>query len=87
MSVHFEDLKNLLRNLKLRTFFAVKYTEKGTITVSLRAAGHELEVVVRDTGFGLSIVKHVMLLYGGTIGVRSSPGEGTAFTIRFPLTP
>jgi len=96
---------------------AVKYTEKGTITVSLRAAGRELEVVVQDTGIGiperhlsriferfytvdkshsrkmggtglgLSIVKHVVLLHGGTIGVRSSPGEGTAFTIRFPLTP
>ncbi|MEJ5867553.1 ATP-binding protein [Pseudokineococcus sp. 5B2Z-1] len=37
------------------------------------------------TGLGLSIVKHVAATHGGEVGVWSSPGEGSTFTLRFPL--
>ncbi len=37
------------------------------------------------TGLGLSIVKHIVNLYGGDLNVKSSPGNGTEFIIRFPL--
>jgi len=35
------------------------------------------------TGIGLSLSRQIMRLHHGTIRVRSTPGEGTAFTIRF----
>jgi two-component system phosphate regulon sensor histidine kinase PhoR len=37
------------------------------------------------TGLGLSIVKHVMQSHGGSIGVTSSVGGGSTFTLTFPL--
>lgn len=36
------------------------------------------------TGLGLSIVKHIVLLYGGTISLKSEPGKGTEITVLFP---
>ena len=39
---------------------------------------------IGGTGLGLSIVKHIVIQHGGTIGVRSSEGEGTTFTVELP---
>lgn len=38
----------------------------------------------RGTGLGLNIVYRIVTKYQGQITVESSPGEGTAFLIRFP---
>jgi signal transduction histidine kinase len=38
----------------------------------------------RGTGLGLNIVYRIVTKYQGQITVESSPGEGTAFVIRFP---
>ncbi|MEI7435533.1 MAG: ATP-binding protein, partial [bacterium] len=36
------------------------------------------------TGLGLAIVKHIALAHGGSVAVASTPGQGSAFTIRIP---
>ncbi len=38
----------------------------------------------RGTGLGLAIVKHVMLRHGATLAIDSTPGKGSAFSVRFP---
>jgi signal transduction histidine kinase len=37
------------------------------------------------TGLGLSIVKDLVVRYGGRIQVQSTMGQGTTFTVTFPL--
>lgn len=40
----------------------------------------------KSTGLGLNIIKHFTELHNGTIDVESTPGEGTSFTVRLPLS-
>ncbi len=40
--------------------------------------------VAPGTGLGLAIVKNVVEAHGGTVNVKSLPGQGTKFVLRFP---
>lgn len=49
-----------------------------------RGAGRELR---EGSGLGLALVKELTEAMGGTVAVRSTPGEGSRFTVRLPAAP
>jgi signal transduction histidine kinase len=42
---------------------------------------------LQGVGIGLSVVKHIMDAHQGTIEVKSTPGKGSEFILRFPVLP
>lgn len=40
---------------------------------------------VQGTGLGMAITKRIVDLMGGSIGVQSTPGSGTVFTVELPV--
>ena len=41
----------------------------------------------RGSGLGLSLVRHIVEAHGGRVELRSSPGQGSIFTMAFPSAP
>jgi len=97
---------------------ALRYTAPGgRVATSLRVQGTGVELVVSDTGcgissdhlphvfdrfyrvdrartpergstgLGLTIVKQTAEAHGGEVRVRSTPGEGSVFTVALPMGP
>jgi signal transduction histidine kinase len=44
-----------------------------------------LKQTVKGTGLGLTLVKHTVEAHGGRVSVKSKVGEGSAFSLIFPL--
>jgi signal transduction histidine kinase len=40
---------------------------------------------VPGTGLGLTFVREIVELHGGTVAVQSKPGSGSVFTVRLPI--
>ena len=56
----------------------VRQRFKRTASAQERASG---------TGLGLNIVETIVAAHGGQLDIRSQVGEGSVFTMRFPLVP
>ena len=41
----------------------------------------------KGTGLGLAIVRKIVETHGGRLAIRSTPGEGSTFTIQLPVSP
>jgi two-component system phosphate regulon sensor histidine kinase PhoR len=48
-------------------------------------SGSSLVHTTQGSGLGLSLVRHVMDIHGGRILLKSRPGEGSTFTMVFPI--
>jgi sigma-B regulation protein RsbU (phosphoserine phosphatase) len=49
-----------------------------------RASARAAAVDRRHQGLGLYIVERIVAAHGGVVSLRSTPAEGTTFTIRLP---
>jgi signal transduction histidine kinase len=58
--------------------------EQAKIFDRFHRVGSALLHDVKGSGLGLSLVQHIVQMHGGSVGVVSEPGKGSAFTIRLP---
>ena len=96
VKAHSDKIRRLVANLVDN---AVKYTERGSVSLSLEVKKSKFTLTVADTGVGMSVrakgkpgighglamVGSIMKFYGSKPKCDSTPGKGTTFTITLPL--
>ncbi len=61
----------------------IREEDQGFVFEDFAQANHPVKTP--GTGLGLGLAKKFTEVQGGTIELRSAPGKGSAFTVRFPL--
>ncbi len=90
----FRSVRELLTN-------TVKYSEAQSVAVHITRKGHQVVVTIEDNGigfvpervvvsresggFGLFSIRERLDQLGGTMTIRSSPGQGCQCILRAPL--
>jgi signal transduction histidine kinase len=59
--------------------------EQGRIFERFHRVGKGLVHDVKGSGLGLAIVKHIVEAHGGRVSLASEPGQGSTFTLAFPI--
>jgi signal transduction histidine kinase len=78
---------------------SLKHARASNIWISVAQQGDEVEMVLRDDGigfdveapepeghYGLTMMRERATAGGGSLTIRSAPGEGTTLTVRFPTS-
>jgi signal transduction histidine kinase len=63
----------------------IRPEEQPRIWESFYRGADMLTKPVRGSGLGLAVVKHLVELHGGTVGVNSTLGEGATFWLTLPI--
>ena len=86
-----EAITNVLRHAKARDLWLRLFTAGGRLALSVRdnGAGFDLEAARRRGASGASLglvdIEERIALAGGTLELRSAPGQGTVVLATFPL--
>ena len=64
----------------------ISQTDSTRLFTKFTRIDNELSAAVGGTGLGLFLVKGVVELHQGEIAVSSTPGEGSTFLVRLPIT-
>jgi len=59
--------------------------DQETIFEAFRQVGSDVTRKREGTGLGLALARRSVELHGGTIGIQSTPGNGSTFTVTLPI--
>ena len=59
--------------------------EQARIFEPFYRAGEALSAPIQGAGLGLSLVERTVQAHGGSVSVKSAPGEGSEFTVQLPV--
>jgi PAS domain S-box-containing protein len=61
--------------------------DQAVIFEKFRQVGSTTRGVREGTGLGLAIVRHLVEMHGGSVSLKSAPGEGSCFSFTLPAAP
>ena len=83
-----EALSNVLRHSGARNASVTLVRDVGVVYLDMRddGAGFDVAVATSAGGLGLNSIRERAQILGGSLEVRSAPGEGTHLRVRIPFT-